>query len=224
MNRPEFASVAHMPGFCASLAHTIAEFSSAGCDSARLAISAPESPLAAAFLAVYQEVERELERRRLAMRAKRLERAAERIESHGLGAIRTIWLDGFHALPDPELRVIGALSRHADLTLTLGDGDATETVRARLHAMGFREQRAARPRVTPAMALVRAPGIEREAEEIARLILEQAAAGRPFREMGIIARPQRSMCRFCAPRSSASAFPPAFTSTPSWSGTRRFGL
>jgi ATP-dependent helicase/DNAse subunit B len=188
VNRPEFAAVVHMPGFCASLAHTIAEFSSAGCDSARLAISAPESPLAAAFLAVYQEVERELERRRLAMRAKRLERAAERIESHGLGAIRTIWLDGFHALPDPELRVIGALSRHADLTLTLGDGDATETVRARLHAMGFREQRAARPRVTPAMALVRAPGIEREAEEIARLILEQAAAGRPFREMGIIAR------------------------------------
>jgi ATP-dependent helicase/DNAse subunit B len=38
------------------------------------------------------------------------------------------------------------------------------------------------------MALVRAPGIEREAEEIARRILEQAAAGRPFREMGIIVR------------------------------------
>jgi len=82
------------------------------------------------------------------------------------------------------------LSRHADLTLTLGDGDATETGRARLHAMGFREQRAARPRVTPAMALVRAPGIEREAEEIARLILEQAAAGRPFREMGIVVHAQ----------------------------------
>jgi ATP-dependent helicase/DNAse subunit B len=187
VNRPEFAGVVHMPGFCASLARTIAEFSSAGCDSARLASSLPESPLGAAFLAVYQEVDRELERRGLATRAKRLERAAERIESKGLGGIRAIWLDGFHALPDPELRVIGALSRHADLTLTLGDSDA-ETVRARLHAMGFREERAGRPRSTPAMALVRAPGIEREAEEIARRILEQAAAGRPFREMGIIVR------------------------------------
>ena len=188
VNRPEFVGVAHMPGFCASLAHTIAEFSAAGCDSARLASSLPESPLGAAFLAVYQEVDRELERRGLAMRAKRLERAAERIESQGLGGIRAIWLDGFHALPDPELRVIEALSHHADLTLTLGDGDATETVRARLRAMGFREERAGRPRATPAMALVRAPSIEREAEEIARRILEQAAAGRPFREMGIIVR------------------------------------
>ena len=69
VNRPEFAGVAHMPGFCASLARTIAEFSSAGCDSARLASSLPESPLGAAFLAVYQEVDRELERRGLAMRA-----------------------------------------------------------------------------------------------------------------------------------------------------------
>ena len=38
------------------------------------------------------------------------------------------------------------------------------------------------------MTLVRAPSIEREAEEIARRILEQAAAGRPFREMGIVVR------------------------------------
>ncbi|MGB7723413.1 MAG: hypothetical protein WBL65_26175, partial [Bryobacteraceae bacterium] len=152
VNRPEFVGVAHMPGFCASLAHTIAEFSAAGCDSARLASSLPESPLGAAFLAVYQEVDRELERRGLAMRAKRLERAAERIESQGLGGIGAIWLDGFHALPDPELRVIEALCHHADLTLTLGDGDATETVRARLRAMGFREERAGRPRATPAMA------------------------------------------------------------------------
>ncbi len=188
VNRPEFVGVAHMPGFCASLAHTIAEFSAAGCDSARLASSLPESPLSAAFLAVYQEVDRELERRGLAMRAQRLERAAERIESQGLGGIHTIWLDGFHALPDPELRVIEALCHHADLTLTLGDGDATETVRARLRAMGFREERAGRPRATPAKALVRAPSIEREAEEIARRIIEQAAAGRPFREMGIIVR------------------------------------
>jgi ATP-dependent helicase/DNAse subunit B len=188
VNRPEFAGVARMPGFCASLARTIKEFSAAGCDSARLAKSLPESPLAAAFLAVYQEVDRELEQRGLALRAKRLERAAARIESYGLGGIRTIWLDGFHALPDPELRVIEALSHYTDLTLTLGDGDATEAVRARLRDMGFREERAARPRATSVMALVRAPGVEREVEEIARRILEQAAAGRPFREMGIIVR------------------------------------
>src|SRR6267154_166745 len=34
VDRPEFRRVVHMPGFCASLAQTIGEFSSAGCDSA----------------------------------------------------------------------------------------------------------------------------------------------------------------------------------------------
>jgi len=102
VNRPEFAAVAHMPGFCASLAHTIEEFSTAGCDSARLAASVPESPLAAAFLAVYREVERALERRGLAMRAKRLERAAERIESQGWAAYAPSGWMGFMRCPIPN--------------------------------------------------------------------------------------------------------------------------
>src|ERR1017187_5948019 len=125
-NRREFARVARLPGFCASLARTISEFSSAGCDSAR----PRQPPLAAAFLAVYREVDRELEQRGLALRAKRLELAADRIERDGLPGIRTIWLDGFHALPDPELRVIAALDRHADVTLTLTDADLTAPLRS----------------------------------------------------------------------------------------------
>ena len=186
--RPEFARVAHMPGFCASVARTIGEFSSAGCDSARLARCLPEAPLAAAFLAVYQEVDRELGRRGLALRARRLEHAAQRIGREGTPGIRTILMDGFHALPDPELAVIAALGLHTDLTLTLADADLTGEARARLLGMGFGEERMARTRPAPVLALVKAPGIEREAEEIARRILEQAAAGRPFREMGIVVR------------------------------------
>jgi ATP-dependent helicase/DNAse subunit B len=182
VQRPEFARVAGLPGFYATLARTIAEFSSAGCESARLARHLPDAPLAEAFLAVYREVDRMLEERGLSLRAARLERAAERIGREGAGGTGVIWLDGFHALPDPELRVIGALGRHAELTLAFRETDA------RLRAMGFREERLPRVRPSPAMALVRAPGIEREAAEIARRILEQAAAGRPFREMAIIVR------------------------------------
>lgn len=188
LNLPEFASVVQLPGFCASLSRTIEELSSAGCNSARLAACLPPGPLSAAFLAVYQEVDRELARRGLAMRAARLEQAAGRIERDGAGGIRTIWLDGFDALPDPELLVIAALGRRADLTLTLGAGDLAGDLRARLLALGFREERAASARPRPAMQLVRAPGVEREVEEIARRILEQAAAGRPFREIGIVVR------------------------------------
>ena len=186
-NRREFARVARLPGFCSTMARTISEFSSAGCDSARLAESLPDAPLAAAFLAVYREVDLELEQRGVALRAKRLELAADKIERDGLGGIRTICLDGFHALPDPELRVIAALDRHADVTLALADADWTGAVQARFRNISPRAC-LSRKRPNPALTLFRAPSVEREAAEIARRILNQAAAGRPFREMGIIVR------------------------------------
>jgi ATP-dependent helicase/DNAse subunit B len=197
VGRPEFARVVDTPGFCASLARAIEEFSSAGCDSARLAGYLPEAPLAAAFLAVYLEVDRELERRGMAMRGRRLEFAARRIEGEGLGGIRSIWLDGFYALPDPELAVIAALARHAEVVVTWpGEGDfvmpARSATRGSRADEGVRTtleiERLPRRRPDPAMTLMRAPSIEREAEEIARRILQQAAAGRPFREMGIVVR------------------------------------
>lgn len=180
--RPEFAKVAALPGFCASLAREIANFSSAGCDAARLRASLPDTPLGAAFLAVYEATERELEGRGLALRWQRLERAAARVAAEGTGGIGAVWLDGFHALPDPELHVIAALGRHAQVTLTF------DSAEPRLLALGFQEERLTRVRPAPARAVVRAPSIEREVEEIARRILEQAAAGRPFREMGIVVR------------------------------------
>jgi len=186
--RAEFARVVSMPGFCAALARSIEEFSSAGCDSARLAACLPDAPLSAAFLAVYQEVDRQLACRGLALRARRLERAAERITREGMRGIATVFLDGFHALPDPELHVIAALGRHAEVVLTLSDGDLNESARARLFAVGFDETRTAHLQPWPVKVLTVAPGIERETEEIARRILEQAAAGRPFREIGIIVR------------------------------------
>jgi ATP-dependent helicase/DNAse subunit B len=186
--RPEFSRVTRFHGFSNSLARTIEEFASAGCDSARLAACLPDVPLGDAFLAVYQEVDRELARRGLAMRARRLELAAATIGAQGLNGISTICMDGFHALPDPELRVVAALGRHADLTLTLGDEDLTPALRTRLTAMGVTEECPPARRARPALALVKAPGIEREVEEIARRILQQAGAGRPFREMGVIVR------------------------------------
>jgi ATP-dependent helicase/DNAse subunit B len=166
VGRPEFARVAGMAGFSASLSRTILEFASAGCDSARLAERLPEAPLAAAFLAVYREVDAELDHRGLVLRARRLQIAAERIDAGGLPGIHRVWLDGFHALPDPELRLIAALERHAAVTLATED----------------RGRR-------PAVAIVRAPKVERECDEIARRIVEQAEAGRPFREIGVIVRP-----------------------------------
>jgi ATP-dependent helicase/DNAse subunit B len=188
VDRPEFRRVAGLAGFSAKLARAILEFSSAGCDSDRLAACLPPAPLAEAFVAVYKEVDRALDRRGLLLRAKRLECAAARIHVGGLNEITTVWLDGFHALPDPELSVIRALAQHADVTLTLAGTPSNEAVRARLLELGFEEEQFERKRPIPATVLFKAPRIEREVEEIARRILEQASSGRPFREMGIIVR------------------------------------
>jgi ATP-dependent helicase/DNAse subunit B len=185
VDHPDFARVVNLPGFSARLAATIHEFSGAGCDSARLAQSLPEAPLAEAFLAVYREVDRELARRNLATRARRLQLAAERITAQGLGGITTVWLDGFHALPDPELAVIYALARHADVTIALERGASLLAGRTTERVLPRRRGRAA-------MQAFRAANIERETEEIARRIIEQSAAGRPFREIGIVVRAPES--------------------------------
>jgi ATP-dependent helicase/DNAse subunit B len=186
--RAEFARVLHMPGFSAALARTIEEFSSAGCDSRRLARNLPSTPLAEAFLAIYEDADRELARRDLAMRAARLEQVAARIRAEGMPGIATIWLDGFHALPDPELALIEAMARHADVTVTLPAAPATDRTRAKLLGLGFHAEMLEGRRPQPAVEVVEAPVIERETDEIARRILDYAAARRAFREIGIILR------------------------------------
>ncbi|HUI76335.1 MAG TPA: AAA family ATPase, partial [Bryobacteraceae bacterium] len=175
VNRREFARVAGLPGFCAALARAIEEFSSAGCDAERLASSMSRNgvaaPLGEAFLAVYREVDHELARRGLATRSQRLAHAAERIAREGYPALHTIWLDGFYALPDPELAVIGAMCRHADVTLTLPAAAITAPTRERLLAMGFVEEACTWQPAPPRIELCATPSIEREADEIARRIL-----------------------------------------------------
>ena len=190
-DRPEFARVVRLPGFCAALARTMNELSSAGCDAQRLAAAgerARGAPLGEAFLAVYAEVDRELSRRSLFTRSQRLLHAAEAIARNGLSDIHTIWLDGFYALPDPELAVIAAMSRHAEVTVALPDVPVTGSTRARLLAIGFAEETCRWEPPSVQTDVVAAESIEREAEEIARRILEDAATGRQFREMAVVVR------------------------------------
>ena len=80
------------------------------------------------------------------------------------------------------------MCRHADVTLTLPATAITERTREHLLAMGFLEEACTCERTQPRMELCEAPSIEREADEIARRILEQAAGGRPLRDMGVIVR------------------------------------
>lgn len=188
----EFQSVASLNGFRVSLARLIEELSSAGCDSVRLENAlrghSCDSPTAAAFLTVFAEMERTLRRRGLALRAERLRQASGRIQSEGLPGINHVYLDGFFSLADPELAVIDALRRSADVTVTLPSWEGAQSAHSALRAMGFPEKRCEQVRPQPQVTVIGARTMGLELDEIARRVVEEAAAGRAFREIGIIVR------------------------------------
>lgn len=188
VNRAEFAKVAHLAGFHAKLAAVIEECVTAGCDARALRERLPATGISRALAEVFDEVSRSLDGRKLGLRATRLALAAARIEETGAGPAKTIWLDGFFSFTDPELALIKALAKHADVIVTLPSDEIAAATRSRLLAMGFGEKTLARDRVAPKRELFVAPGVEREADEIARRILEEVAGGRSFREIGIIVR------------------------------------
>jgi len=93
-----------------------------------------------------------------------------------------IVLDGFFKFSAPETAMLLALAGRTELVVTL-----PAAPQALLDA-GFEEQRCGRPRRASSQTAFRAANMEREVEEIARRILAHAAAGRAFREMGIVLR------------------------------------
>src|SRR5439155_20112324 len=167
VNCAEFAKVAHLAGFHAKLAAVIEECVTAGCDARALRERLPATGLGRALAEVFEEVSRSLDDRKLGLRATRLALAAARIGETGAGLAKTIWLDGFLSLTDPELALIKAMARRADVTVTLPSDEIAAATRARLLAMGFEEKTLARDRIPPKRELFVAPSIEREADEIA---------------------------------------------------------
>ncbi len=127
---------------------------------------------------IIHDVERELGARGFALRNARLQTASE-----GPGTLpKQIVFDGFFSLAQAERKLIESFARRASLSITLPEADA-ELLRA-----GFVETRLSGTHRAAATRQFSAPSLDREVEEIARRILEEAARGRPFREMGVILR------------------------------------
>lgn len=196
LNRPEFARVADAQGFAAATARTMLEFDAAGVTARHLARAIDRSgandELAPAFAAVWREVERDIERRGLTTRGGLLQNAAEKIGFTGIGRFTHVCLDGFAALPAPELALIAAIAGCADVTVTLPEAANSPSItaaRERLLGMGAVEQVLPYPQREPT-ACVRGMGenVEREVDDIARRILQHAAQGVPFRRIGVVMR------------------------------------
>lgn len=188
----EFARVAGQPGFAGRLAQTITDLSQAGCDCPRLAQMIESgivaTPQASAFLTLYLNVEKELLRRGWALPATRVRLAAEEIQVRGVETLHGVLFDGFLDLPEPELHLIDALRRRTEVAATLPAWEGSlEAADVLLH-FGFRAQQwGGRSAPPPCARMVWARDPAEETGEIARRILELAAAGTLFEEMAIVA-------------------------------------
>ncbi len=159
-----FEAVARYRGFHAAIAKLMEE--------------APADVLGGDLAEVFEFVEHGLAERGCAFRNARLLAA---MEDPGLLAPHIVF-DGFFAFSAAERKLIEALAGMASVTVTLPEADP-QLVRA-----GFIEHRLNESRRNARIEKFAAPTPDREIEEIARRILDQAASGRPFREMGVILR------------------------------------
>jgi len=186
-----FGEVAATRGFPAVLADLIEELSSAGCGADRFAALELDSPYAADLAAIYSEVESSLAARGWALRGERVRHAAAAIASGGLQGIDLVLLDGFFNFTEPEIDLVAALDRHAEVVLTLPPWPGCAPARRALANLGAVEQELETTFRKPQRILVTAPTVEREADEIARRILEELADGRKPHEIGVIMRSAR---------------------------------
>lgn len=182
-----FGEIRDLPGFQSAVADRLAELAEAGLD-AQKAAALLDSDTGKALSAVYARAEEAVRRRGLYLRAERLRAAAARVAREAVAGVRAFAFDGFFTLTAMEIELIAALGEQHDVIVTLPEWAGTEPLRETLRRRGFIEERCAPLRPRPAIAWFAAPSLIAETEEIARQILEQAAAGRQFRGMAVVMR------------------------------------
>jgi ATP-dependent helicase/DNAse subunit B len=127
-----------------------------------------------------------LRERGCALRQARLRDAAAKLREGGITALPAqIVIDGFFDFGPAEIDLIEALASRTSVVITLPE---TSRIARRLEAIGFELRQGSGQFRAAKRTLFSAPTSEREAEEIARRILEYVEHGRRFREIGIILR------------------------------------
>ena len=203
---PRFAPVAEFRGFQSSVADLFEE--------------APEEALAsgacgAELAAIFEAVRQGLAARGMALRNARLRSAAASIREGAGDLPAHAVFDGFFAFSPAELDLLEAIAARTEATVTLPEFEGARETHDRLLSAGFAPRYLAASRRSPRCVAFSASTAEREAEEIARRILEQVSRGRRFREMGIVLRSrdpyapliETTLARFGIPAQSYFADP-----------------
>ncbi len=179
---PEFGAVAGTGGMAATIDETIGLLENAAAAPDTLKAIRKLGPNAKAFERIWRAVEVEVRARGFETRA-----GVFRAAAAGTAKLK-LWFDGFVGFSQLELQLIASLAATCELTVTATDSPSADELR--LVALKL----SAEDRLLPGRArrapseVVAAPGVEREADEIARRILELCAAGTGFRQIGIALR------------------------------------
>jgi ATP-dependent helicase/DNAse subunit B len=179
-----FAALAGFRGFRAALVSLLEEIPPDALASEAAALGTAGEDLAR----VLRDVAANVARRGFALRNTRLRIAAAQIRNGGWTPPAHLVFDGFFTLGPAELALIEALASRATVTVALPKFPGSKAAEQRLAAAGFAVDRFTQVRRSPRRLSFSAGAPEREAEEIARRILDYSAKGRPFREMGIALR------------------------------------
>jgi ATP-dependent helicase/DNAse subunit B len=179
---PEFAQVAGTRGMADVVIETMTRFDNAGCTPDRLSKIRNLSPHGRAFLRVWKEVDSAIAARGFATRGQVIRRAAAAVPSG------RIWIDGFLKFSPLEAGLLRAMAANCDLTMTLTEGPLTDEARRLAIELGASDHLLHGAVRRPQTVAVRAPSPEREADEIARRILELHETGVGFPGIAVALR------------------------------------
>ncbi|MCU1328466.1 MAG: ATP-dependent nuclease subunit B-like protein [Bryobacterales bacterium] len=173
LDLPAFAEAAKTEGMAAVVEETISLFEGAGCGPERLAEARGLSARAKAFARVWKAVAQDLGAAGYAGRLEMFRSAIANVRP------MTLWFDGFLHFSPVEIQLVEALDDLGRVVVTGGESGDEATL--------FDERTGGAPR-RPRMVAVAVDSLEREADEMARRIMELHAAGTPFREIGVAVR------------------------------------
>jgi hypothetical protein len=182
------APLSFVASLLARAGHRLSEFRGFQTAAANLLEEAPLHGLRGEWAPIQAEVERELSARGMARRSARLADAARAVSSASEFPYGRVEFQGFYSLAPPEADLISALGQRTHVSVSLPEWPSAEAALRRLKSSGFAEQQIPKAERAAKLSLFTTPTIEREAEEIARRILDQTAGGRKFRDIGILLR------------------------------------
>ena len=180
----DFAAVSGTAGMTEVVLETIALFESAGATPDQLASVRRLPSRGRAFERIWRSVLEGVRSAGFVLRGELVRAAA----ANAGNSAQKIWLDGFLTFSPLERDFIAALARTTDLTLTLPDSSAVDEVRAFAIQLGAEDRLLAGFARKPRTKVIGAPSPEREADEIARRVIELRAQGTPFRNMAVALR------------------------------------